>query len=78
MNVTADALTPAWCISRDGHFIGRGGWIDGADQRMRIRHEQTIVTHEHLANLPIVTSDGRHDPAERRGQPGPRSPAADR
>jgi CzcA family heavy metal efflux pump len=59
MNVTADALDAGLVTYSDGHFIGRGGFVDGADQRMQIRHEQTIVTHEHLANLPIVTSDGR-------------------
>src|SRR5512145_593418 len=59
MTTTADALDAGLVTYSDGHFIGRGGFVDGADQRMQIRHEQTIVTHEHLANLPIVTSDGR-------------------
>ena len=43
----------------NGHFIGRGGWVEGSAQRLGIRHVQPIVSHEDLANLPIVTKDGR-------------------
>ena len=38
-------------------------------ERIGIRHVQPIVTHEDLANLPITTTDGRHDSARRRGRP---------
>ena len=59
MTVTSDALDAGLATYSDGHFIGRGGFVDGADQRLQVRHDQAIVTHEHLANLPITTSDGR-------------------
>jgi CzcA family heavy metal efflux pump len=59
MNVTADALDAGLLQYSEGHFIGRGGWIDGSTERLGVRHVQPIVTHEHLANLPIVTEDGR-------------------
>jgi CzcA family heavy metal efflux pump len=59
MNVTADALDSGLVQYSEGHFIGRGGWIDGQTGRLGIRHVQPIVTHEHLANLPISTRDGR-------------------
>ena len=59
MTVTADALDAGLMRFSSGHFIGRGGFVDGADQRLQVRHVQPIVTHEHLANLPITTNDGR-------------------
>jgi CzcA family heavy metal efflux pump len=59
MNVTADSLDAGLVQYSEGHFIGRGGWIDGQTGRLGIRHVQPIVTHEHLANLPIATQDGR-------------------
>jgi CzcA family heavy metal efflux pump len=59
MNVTADALDAGLVQYSEGHFIGRGGWIDSQTGRLGIRHVQPIVTHEHLANLPIATQDGR-------------------
>jgi CzcA family heavy metal efflux pump len=59
MNVTADALDAGLVQYSQGHFIGRGGWIEGQTGRLGIRHVQPIVTHENLANLPIVTNDGR-------------------
>src|SRR5918992_2320558 len=59
MTVTADALDAGLQQDSNGHFIGRGGWVEGSAQRLGIRHEQPIVGHEDLANLPIVTQDGR-------------------
>jgi CzcA family heavy metal efflux pump len=59
MNVTADALDAGLVTYSDGHFIGTGGFVDGADKRLQVQHVQPIVTHEHLANLPILTTDGR-------------------
>lgn len=59
MNVTADALDAGLVQFSEGHFIGRGGWVDGQAGRLGIRHVQPIVTHEHLADLPIATQDGR-------------------
>jgi CzcA family heavy metal efflux pump len=59
MTVTADALDAGLQQYSSGHFIGVGGWVEGANQRLGVRHEQPIVGHEDLANLPIVTQDGR-------------------
>src|SRR5688572_52093 len=59
MTATADALDAGLQQYSSGHFIGVGGWVEGANQRLGIRHEQPIVGHEDLANLPIVTRDGR-------------------
>jgi CzcA family heavy metal efflux pump len=59
MSVTADALDAGLVQYSSGHFIGRGGWIEGQTERLGIRHVQPIVTHEDLANLPVVTRDGR-------------------
>jgi CzcA family heavy metal efflux pump len=59
MTVASDALDAGLVQYSSGHFIGRGGWIEGSDQRVGVRHVQPIVTHEHLANLPITTNDGK-------------------
>jgi CzcA family heavy metal efflux pump len=59
MNVTADALDAGLVRYSQGHFIGRGGWIEDETGRLGVGHVQPIVTHENLANLPIVTDDGR-------------------
>ena len=59
MTTTADALDAGLQQYSSGHFIGRGGWIEGSTGRLGIRHVQPIATHEHLANLPIATQDGR-------------------
>jgi CzcA family heavy metal efflux pump len=60
MTVTANALDAGLQQHSDGNFIGRGGFVDSPTERLGIRHVQPIVTHEHLANLPITTKDGRH------------------
>src|SRR5918992_225138 len=54
MTVTADALDAGLQQYSNGHFIGRGGWVEGSAQRLGIRHEQPIVGHEDLANMLIV------------------------
>jgi CzcA family heavy metal efflux pump len=59
MTTTSDALDAGLLRYSPGHFIGRGGFVDGAEQRLQVRHIQPIVTHEQLADLPIVTGDGR-------------------
>ena len=59
MNTTSDALDAGLLPYSAGHFIGRGGWVDGANQRTGVRHVLPIVTSEDMANLPIRTSDGR-------------------
>lgn len=59
MTTTSDALDAGLLRYSPGHFIGRGGFVDGTEQRLQVRHVQPIVTHEQLAKLPIVTNDGR-------------------
>ncbi|HET6770973.1 MAG TPA: efflux RND transporter permease subunit, partial [Actinomycetota bacterium] len=59
MTVTADSLDAGLLQYSQGHFIGKGGWIDGTTQRLGIRHVQPIVAASDLANLPIETRDGR-------------------
>ena len=50
MTTTSDALDAGLLRYSPGHFIGRGGFVDGAEQRLQVRHVQPIVTHEQLAN----------------------------
>ncbi|WP_432937121.1 efflux RND transporter permease subunit [Kribbella sp. CA-253562] len=59
MTATADALDAGLQQYSDGNFIGRGGFLDGPDQRLGIRHMTPIVDHDQLAGVPIVTNDGR-------------------
>jgi CzcA family heavy metal efflux pump len=59
MNVTADTLDAGLLPYSQGHFIGRGGWIEGSDQRVQIQHEQAVVKPSDLAQVPIVTPAGR-------------------
>src|SRR5918992_4256850 len=59
MTVTADALDAGLQQYSNGHFIGRGGWVEGSAQRLGTRHQQPIVGHDDLANPPIITQDGR-------------------
>ena len=59
MTTTSDALDAGLLPYSSGHFIGRGGWVDGAAQRTSVRHVLPIVTAEDMAKLPIPTGDGR-------------------
>jgi len=59
MTVTADALDAGLVRYSQGHFIGRGGWVEGGTQRRSISHVLPIVRSEDLANIPITTGDGR-------------------
>lgn len=59
MTATSDALDAGLLPYSQGHFIGRGGWIDGTQQRSGVEHVQPIVRSEDLARIPISTDDGR-------------------
>jgi CzcA family heavy metal efflux pump len=59
MTATADTLDAGLIQYSQGHFIGRGGWVEGATDRIGIEHVPTIVRHEDLASIPIATGDGR-------------------
>ena len=59
MTAASDALDAGLLPYSQGHFIGRGGWIDGSEQRSGVRHVLPIVTAEDMAGIPITTRDGR-------------------
>ena len=59
MTATSDALDAGLLPYSAGHFIGRGGWVEGAGQRAGVHHVLPIVTHEDMATIPIRTGDGR-------------------
>ena len=59
MTATSDALDAGLLTYSQGHFIGRGGWLDGTEQRASVRHVQPIVTSEDMKTIPIRTQDGR-------------------
>ena len=56
---TADALAAGLLQYSEGHVIGKGGWVETADERLSVRHVPAIVTPEDLAQIPVHTSDGR-------------------
>lgn len=58
MTVTSDALDAGLLPYSQGHFIGRGGWVEGTQARTGVQHVQPIVTHEDMAAIPIPTPDG--------------------
>lgn len=61
---TADALDVGLFKFSDGHYVGKGGWIDTPNQRLQIRHVLPIVyrsddvTPDRLANMPVAVRDG--------------------
>lgn len=65
MEATADALDVGLFQFSEGHFVGRGGWIDTPNQRLQVRHilpiiyESDEVTPEALADIPLAVRDGK-------------------
>jgi CzcA family heavy metal efflux pump len=59
MSTTADALDAGLLQYSEGKFIGRGGWIESASDRVSVRHEQAIVSAETLGRVPVATRDGQ-------------------
>jgi CzcA family heavy metal efflux pump len=65
METTADALDVGLLHFSPGHYIGSGGWLETANQRLPIRHVQPIVTKSDkvtpdvLANVPIAVRKGK-------------------
>ncbi|MGH8965840.1 MAG: efflux RND transporter permease subunit, partial [Actinomycetes bacterium] len=59
MTATADALDAGLLQYSAGHFIGRGGWLEGDTERVGVSHVQPIVTSADMADVPIRTQDGR-------------------
>src|ERR687892_2795720 len=59
MNATADALDAGLLQYSEGHYIGRGGWIEEQpSQRFGVRHVQPFVSTEDLAQVPVGERDG--------------------
>ena len=58
MTVTADALDVGLLRFSDGGFIGTGGFIDTAAERLQVRNALPIITAEDLARVPILDRDG--------------------
>jgi CzcA family heavy metal efflux pump len=65
METTADALDVGLLHFSEGHIIGKGGWMETANQRLPIVHVNPIltktdkVTPDILANVPVTTKTGK-------------------
>ena len=59
MTATSDALDAGLLRFSDGGFIGTGGFVDTADQRLQVRHTIPILTARELGQVPIVDRGGR-------------------
>jgi CzcA family heavy metal efflux pump len=59
LNATADALDAGLIQYSEGHYIGRGGWIDGPVRRLGVQHVQPFVSAEDLAQIPVAERNGK-------------------
>ncbi len=59
METTANALDAGLLQFSDGAFIGTGGFIDTAEQRVGIRHVLPISTAADLAKVPLEGREGQ-------------------
>lgn len=59
MDVTSDALEAGLMSHSDGAVIGTGGFIDGPNQRLSVRHKLPIVDPTTLGEIPIAERDGK-------------------
>ena len=59
MTVTSDALDAGLVPYSEGAFIGRGGWVETADIRYGVRHNQAIALPSQLAEVPIQSQNGQ-------------------
>ena len=65
MDATADALTSALLQFSEGHYVGSGGWLETANQRLPIRHvcrssyKSDEVTPDQLAEVVVTMKDGK-------------------
>jgi CzcA family heavy metal efflux pump len=57
LDVTSDALEAGLMTHSEGHVIGTGGFIDGPNQRMSVRHRLPIVDPATLGQVPIGETD---------------------
>ena len=59
MTVTADSLDAGLLRYSNGAVIGSGGFVDTPNQRLPIRHKQTIVDPEHMGSVVLEERGGR-------------------
>lgn len=59
MEVTAEALDAGILKFADGGYIGTGGFIETANQRLGVSHDLPIVTPADLAAVPLAERDGQ-------------------
>jgi CzcA family heavy metal efflux pump len=60
METTSGALDSGLLMFNEGHFIGTGGFVETADQRINVRHKLTIDSADDLAEVPIrAAADGK-------------------
>ncbi len=59
MQVTADALDSGLLQYSAGGFIGTGGFVETANQRLSVQNVLPIVTPEDLAQVAVAERDGR-------------------
>ena len=59
MTTTADALEAGLLQFSDGSLIGTGGFVEGSNERLNIRHKFPIKSVEDLAQIPVVRKDGQ-------------------
>jgi CzcA family heavy metal efflux pump len=59
METTSNALETGLLRFSDGGVIGTGGFIDGADSRVGIRHKLPIESAADLAEIPLARGEGQ-------------------
>jgi CzcA family heavy metal efflux pump len=65
MEATSDSLDVGLFQFSDGHYVGTGGWLDGPNQRLQVRHVLPMVrkyddvTTHALANVPVAVRNGK-------------------
>ena len=59
MTTTADALEAGLLQFSDGSVIGTGGFVEGGNERLNIRHRLPIETADDLAKVPVFRKDGQ-------------------
>jgi CzcA family heavy metal efflux pump len=59
MTTTADSLEAGLLQFSNGSVIGTGGFVEGGNERLNIRHRLPIETADDLAQIPVIRKDGQ-------------------
>ena len=59
MEASADAMDAGVLRYSESFVVGTGGFVEDGGRRLSVRHVQPIVEPEQLADVPIVSRDGR-------------------